>query len=82
MHCGPVESKGHLKGTTDADEEATLSQGVEVKEQQLFELTYDIRHNYLHTSRLEGERVIRPMQFACSLDFFLHNSALTNSRKQ
>ncbi|CAO3570673.1 unnamed protein product [Mortierella alpina] len=82
MHCSPVESNGHLKGTTDAEEEATLSQGKEVKERQLFELTYDIRHNYLHTSRLEGERVIRPMRFACSLDFFLHNSALTNSSKQ
>lgn len=40
---------------------------------QLFEFTYDVRHNYL-SSRLEGERVIRPIRFACSLDFFVLDS--------
>ncbi|KAF9279343.1 hypothetical protein BGZ68_007980 [Mortierella alpina] len=75
------EHHGHGKGKRDSDEDETESQGIEVKERPWFELTYDIRHNYLHTSRLEGERVIRPIRFACSLDFFLHDSALTNSSK-
>ncbi|KAG0302910.1 hypothetical protein BGZ98_007126 [Dissophora globulifera] len=38
---------------------------------ELFEFLYDVRHNYLSSSRLEGERVIRPLRFACSLDFFI-----------
>ncbi|KAF9981548.1 hypothetical protein BGZ75_007094 [Mortierella antarctica] len=81
MHCDSLEHEGHGKGRREFDEDATLSRGVDVKERQLFELTYDIRHNYLHTSRLEGERVIRPIRFACSLDFFLHDSALTSSSR-
>ncbi|KAF9099289.1 hypothetical protein BGX23_003144 [Mortierella sp. AD031] len=41
--------------------------------QKLFEFSYGVRHNYLHSHRLEGERVIRPMRFACSLDFFIQD---------
>ncbi|KAF9572760.1 hypothetical protein EC968_009488 [Mortierella alpina] len=81
MHYGPIEHVDHEKERRDFEQGAMLSQGLGVKERQLFELTYDIRHNYLHTSRLEGERVVRPIRFACSLDFFLHDSALTNSSK-
>ncbi|KAF9953469.1 hypothetical protein BGZ72_005388 [Mortierella alpina] len=63
MHCDPVEHDDHGIGRRDPDdEEETVRQAVEVKERQLFELTYDIRHNFLHTSRLEGERVIRPIR--------------------
>jgi len=37
----------------------------------LFEFQYGVRHNYMQTSRLEGERVVRPTLFSCSLDFFM-----------
>ncbi|KAF9384809.1 hypothetical protein CPB97_005358 [Podila verticillata] len=36
----------------------------------LFEFQYGVRHNYMQT-RLEGERVVRPTLFSCSLDFFM-----------
>ncbi|KAG0215424.1 hypothetical protein BGX28_010129 [Mortierella sp. GBA30] len=63
MKLDPAEyGHGHLKSL---DKEDT------VEDQQLFEFTYGIRHNYLHSSRLEGERVIRPIRFECSLDFFV-----------
>ncbi|KAG0027627.1 hypothetical protein BGZ81_005433 [Podila clonocystis] len=39
--------------------------------QCLFEFQYGVRHNYMQTSRLEGERVVRPTLFSCSLDFFV-----------
>ncbi|KAF9144153.1 hypothetical protein BGX30_013596 [Mortierella sp. GBA39] len=45
----------------------------EERHQKLFEFSYGVRHNYLHSHRLEGERVIRPMRFACSLDFFIQD---------
>ncbi|KAG0254645.1 hypothetical protein BG011_005615 [Mortierella polycephala] len=44
----------------DGEEEEVHSDAVD--EHQLFELTYGVRHNYIHTNRLEGERVIRPIR--------------------
>ncbi|KAF9132808.1 hypothetical protein BGW39_011292 [Mortierella sp. 14UC] len=80
-------NKGKGKATTSEPILTALSQEQEkereqrrVREQEqqeqhqkLFEFSYGVRHNYLHSHRLEGERVIRPMRFACSLDFFVQD---------
>ncbi|KAF9308549.1 hypothetical protein BG003_010969 [Podila horticola] len=51
----------------EREEEVTCS----TTRQCLFEFQYGVRHNYMQTSRLEGERVVRPTMFSCSLDFFM-----------
>ncbi|KAF9158330.1 hypothetical protein DFQ26_007750 [Actinomortierella ambigua] len=48
----------------------------ETAEQPLFELVYGVGHNYMNAARLEGERVIRPIQFSCSVDFFLSSAGV------
>ncbi|KAG0261986.1 hypothetical protein DFQ27_002663 [Actinomortierella ambigua] len=53
----------------DEGEEATA-------EQPLFELVYGVGHNYMNAARLEGERVIRPIRFSCSVDFFLSSAGV------
>ncbi|KAF8943652.1 hypothetical protein BGZ47_005197 [Haplosporangium gracile] len=69
--------KGKGKATTITGPTPSSSQEQKQEEQErrqkLFEFSYSVRHNYLHSHRLEGERVIRPMRFACSLDFFIQD---------
>ncbi|KAG0088363.1 hypothetical protein BGZ92_006268 [Podila epicladia] len=55
------------KPAEEREEEATSK----TSRQCLFEFQYGVRHNYMQTSRLEGERVVRPTLFSCSLDFFV-----------
>ncbi|KAG0029236.1 hypothetical protein BGZ82_008063 [Podila clonocystis] len=58
---------GEDKKPEEREEEATSK----TTRQCLFEFQYGVRHNYMQTSRLEGERVVRPTLFLCSLDFFV-----------
>ncbi|KAG0230884.1 hypothetical protein BGW42_000606 [Actinomortierella wolfii] len=53
---------------TEEDEEGEEQ---EQEQEPLFEFMYGVGHNYMNAVRLEGERVIRPIRFSCSLDFFL-----------
>ncbi|KAF9353953.1 hypothetical protein BGX26_008288 [Mortierella sp. AD094] len=61
----------HEKSSKEGCAEVAFCNGQDSKE--LFELTYDVRHEYLLSTKLEGERVIRPIHFACSLDFFIQD---------
>ncbi|KAF9287021.1 hypothetical protein BGZ74_001188 [Mortierella antarctica] len=56
-----------IKPAEECEEKATNK----TTRQRLFEFQYGVRHNYMQTSRLEGERVVRPTMFSCSLDFFV-----------
>lgn len=69
------KSKAVVSGPTPSpsSSEQEKEQQAEERHQKLFEFSYGVRHNYLHSHRLEGERVIRPMRFACSLDFFIQD---------
>ncbi|KAG0292107.1 hypothetical protein BGZ96_004522 [Linnemannia gamsii] len=69
------KGKGKATSTVSSSPSSQEQQQQEQEEehQKLFEFSYGVRHNYLHSHRLEGERVIRPMRFACSLDFFMQN---------
>ncbi|KAF9299260.1 hypothetical protein BGZ88_011475 [Linnemannia elongata] len=66
---GPTPSPYSSSSSSEKEEERQA----EESHQKLFEFSYGVRHNYLHSHRLEGERVIRPMRFACSLDFFIQD---------
>ncbi|KAF9580867.1 hypothetical protein BGW38_002322 [Lunasporangiospora selenospora] len=57
-------------GACSSTDERIREEEEEEEDNSLFEFTYDVRHNYLHSSRLEGERVIRPIRFSCLLSFF------------
>ncbi|KAK3820906.1 MAG: hypothetical protein JOS17DRAFT_755213 [Linnemannia elongata] len=72
---GKGKSKATASGPTlsPSSSEQEQERKVEERNQKLFEFSYGVRHNYLHSHRLEGERVIRPMRFACSLDFFIQD---------
>ncbi|KAG0066917.1 hypothetical protein BGZ89_006748 [Linnemannia elongata] len=59
--------------SSSSSSEQEQDRQTEESHQKLFEFSYGVRHNYLHSHRLEGERVIRPMRFACSLDFFIQD---------
>ncbi|KAK3806289.1 MAG: hypothetical protein J3Q66DRAFT_358778 [Benniella sp.] len=66
--CSCHESRDSLVIPKDTSNEGEPRDNEERRQQ--FEFTYDVRHNYLLCSRLEGERVIRPIRFSCTLDFF------------
>ncbi|KAG0369793.1 hypothetical protein BGZ54_008882 [Gamsiella multidivaricata] len=71
---GPRSDKGIAITTASCghlEEEDTAEEKEAKEEDALFEFTYDVRHNYILSNRLEGERVVRPIRFACSLDFFV-----------
>ncbi|KAF9546619.1 hypothetical protein EC957_009542 [Mortierella hygrophila] len=72
---GKGKSKSTVSGPTLSPSSSKQEQERQAEErhQKLFEFSYGVRHNYLHSHRLEGERVIRPMRFACSLDFFIQD---------
>jgi hypothetical protein len=61
----------NLQGDEDQEGREETGEDYEKEEDALFEFTYDVRHNYILSSRLEGERVIRPIRFECGLDLFL-----------
>ncbi|KAG0071511.1 hypothetical protein BGZ90_012226 [Linnemannia elongata] len=69
INSGPTPSPYSSSSSSEKEEERQA----EESHQKLFEFSYGVRHNYLHSHRLEGERVIRPMRFACSLDFFIQD---------
>jgi hypothetical protein len=66
--CSCHESREPLVIPKDTSHEDEPRDNEERRQQ--FEFTYDVRHNYLLSGRLEGERVIRPIRFSCTLDFF------------
>ncbi|KAG0375596.1 hypothetical protein BGX24_008886 [Mortierella sp. AD032] len=68
---GKGKGKGKATQSTLQEQQLRREKEREEQHQKLFEFSYGVRHNYLHSHRLEGERVIRPMRFACSLDFFI-----------
>ncbi|KAG0321055.1 hypothetical protein BGZ97_012216 [Linnemannia gamsii] len=70
---GKGKGKATINPTAVSTSPSSQEQQQEEKHQKLFEFSYGVRHNYLHSHRLEGERVIRPMRFACSLDFFIQD---------
>ncbi|KAF9970916.1 hypothetical protein BGZ73_006211 [Actinomortierella ambigua] len=71
------KGKGWVRQTEDEEEDNIEEEEEEEEEetqQPLFELEYGVGHNYMNAARLEGERVIRPIRFSCSLDFFVSSS--------